>query len=48
MSKNCYICGKEVTENYYLDSGGYTCYTCSGAIANEKSRINHLKMMEED
>lgn len=43
MSKKCHICGKEVRDNYYLDSRGYTCYTCSKAIANEKSRINHIK-----
>lgn len=42
MSKKCHICGKEVRENYYLDSRGYTCYTCSKAIANEKSRIKRI------
>lgn len=43
MSKKCHICGKEVKENYYLDERGYTCYTCSKAIANEKSKIKQLK-----
>ena len=33
----CHICGKEVTENYYLDKRGYTCYTCSKAIASKRS-----------
>ena len=34
--KRCHICGKEVTENYYLDKRGYTCYLCSKAIANKR------------
>jgi DNA-directed RNA polymerase subunit RPC12/RpoP len=39
----CHICGKEVTENYYIDSRGYTCYLCSKAIASEKSKIQKIK-----
>ena len=43
--KRCCICGKEVRENYYLDSRGYICYLCSKAIANETSKVR--KLMEE-
>lgn len=43
--KRCRICGKEVTENYCLDSRGYTCYLCSKAIMNETSKVR--KLMEE-
>jgi hypothetical protein len=44
----CHICGKEVTENYYIDSRGYTCYLCSKAIANEKSKIQKIKEWLEE
>ena len=47
MSKKCHICGKEVTENYYLDSGGYTCYTCSRAIASKRSIVKRIKELIE-
>lgn len=40
--KRCHICGKEVTKNYYLDDRGYTCYLCSQAIANNKSKVRRL------
>lgn len=43
--KRCHNCGKEVKENYYLDSRGYTCYLCSKAIANETSKVR--KLMEK-
>ena len=39
----CHMCGKEVTENYYLDKRGYTCYTCSNAIASKRSIIKRIK-----
>ena len=41
--KKCHICGKEVRENYYLDKRGYTCYTCSKAIANNRSIVKRIK-----
>jgi len=41
--KRCHICGKEITENYYLDKRGYTCYICSKAIANKRSMIKRIK-----
>lgn len=41
--KRCYICGKEVRENYCLDKRGYTCYTCSKAIANNISMLKRIK-----
>ena len=37
--KRCHICGNEVRENYYLDKRGYTCYTCSKAIASKRSKV---------
>lgn len=40
--KRCHICGKEVTENYYLDSKGYTCYLCAKAIASKRSIIQRI------
>lgn len=40
--KKCHICGKEINENYYLDGRGYTCYTCSKAIANNQCKIDKI------
>lgn len=45
--KRCHICGKEVRENYYLDKRGYTCYTCSKAIASKRSIMKRIKELRE-
>ena len=45
--KRCHICGEEVRENYYLDKRGYTCYTCSKAIANNRSIVKRIKELNE-
>lgn len=41
--RRCHICGNEVRENYYLDERGYTCYTCSRAIAKKRSIMKRIK-----
>ena len=41
--KQCHVCGKEVKETYYLDKRGYTCYTCSKAIASKRRIMKKMK-----